>query len=274
MVLPVVACPDGTPSDAVTARWAAREALLRRAPLVLLGVAPAGSTSGREDGLPARLRLLATDLPRSFPGVSVTVRTAAGPPGPVLVAASAETDLLVLAAGPPEQPAGAAPGAVTAAAATVAARAHCPVALLRVHLPQGVVPPFDIVLGSVDGRIDAVTAEFAFRLADERGARLAVESPGTAGSDGAGPANGDEDDLDGLDGLLNGMQEKFPSVRVARRPGTGDPEEQLLRAAQQASVLVLGVERGRRGAAAPAAPGLQRILDLAPGPVALVPHDA
>ncbi|WP_033256254.1 universal stress protein [Kitasatospora phosalacinea] len=138
MTQKIVSGYDGSPQARAAARWAAAEAERRGAELTLLRVWPWLGTADPEGpgADPAQqaehedLEALAADVLAAHPDLTVTTQAAAGDPADLLVAAAAAYDLAVLGSR--------APGAVAdllgnSVALSVAARAACPVALVREH---------------------------------------------------------------------------------------------------------------------------------------------
>ncbi|GLW69602.1 hypothetical protein Kpho02_19010 [Kitasatospora phosalacinea] len=146
MTQKIVSGYDGSPQSRAAARWAAAEAERRGAELTLLRVWPWLGAADPEG--PAAdpvqqaehddLESLAADVLAAHPDLVVTTQAAAGDAADMLVAATADYDLAVLGSR--------APGAVAdllgnSVALAVAARAACPVALVREHPADRDAPP-------------------------------------------------------------------------------------------------------------------------------------
>ncbi|WP_282203856.1 universal stress protein [Kitasatospora fiedleri] len=129
---------DGSPQSRAAVEWAAAEAVRREAELTLLRVWHWLGTAGPEgpDAAPLQqaehddLETLAADLLAAHPELSVCTQAAAGDPTDALLELAAGYDLVVLGSH--------GPGALadmlgTSVALSVAARAACPVVLVREH---------------------------------------------------------------------------------------------------------------------------------------------
>ncbi|WP_405917931.1 universal stress protein [Streptomyces sp. NBC_00728] len=137
---------------------------------------------------------------------------------------------------------------------TVAARAHCPVIVLRgSHDNQGGTGRRGpVVLGVGDPSHGSAAAVFAFREAAERGVPLEAvrawrwPSRETAGHPPAAgePARPHEREaVEILDKALNGTAAEFPAVVVHRSTTEGAARTALLDASADAGLLVVGVRR-------------------------------
>ncbi|MET8135200.1 MULTISPECIES: universal stress protein [unclassified Streptomyces] len=137
---------------------------------------------------------------------------------------------------------------------TVAARAHCPVIVLRgSHDNQARDSRYRrVVLGVGDPAHGSAAARFAFREAAERGVALeavrawrwpaheSVDHPLMAGE----PARLHEQRaVEVLDKALSGAAEEYPAVDVRRRTVEGTARTVLLDASTEADLLVVGVRR-------------------------------
>ncbi|MFF4341696.1 universal stress protein [Kitasatospora sp. NPDC001540] len=138
MTQKIVSGYDGSPQSRAAARWAAAEAERRGAELTLLRVwpwlGPADPEGPAADPVQQAehedLEALAADVLAAHPDLVVTTQAAAGDAADMLVEAAAHYDLAVLGSQ--------GPGAVAdllgnSVALAVAARAACPVVLVREH---------------------------------------------------------------------------------------------------------------------------------------------
>ncbi|WP_406068400.1 universal stress protein [Micromonospora sp. NBC_01638] len=155
---PVVVGVDGSPSSLVAAEHAARAALLRSRPLLLVHgyLHPLGygvPLNPYDVGVPVpsdeALKMLertAADLAGRWPGLVVEVRQVAGGPGITMIEESRRAELVVVGSRGLGGFAGLLLGSV---GAQVAAHAHCPVLVVR---PEEQPIPVDApVLVGVDG---------------------------------------------------------------------------------------------------------------------------
>ncbi|MFD7729457.1 universal stress protein [Kitasatospora phosalacinea] len=186
----IVSGYDGSPQARAAARWAAAEAERRGAELTLLRVWPWLGTADPEgqDADPVQqaehedLQALAADVLAAHPGLAVTTQAAAGNPADLLVAAAAGYDLAVLGSR--------APGAFAellgnSVALAVAARAACPVALVREHpadrdAPLGAAPDTLLAAAAVPDAAAATTVTTATTATTVSAPPAAVSAPPAA----------------------------------------------------------------------------------------------
>ncbi|MEU8423906.1 universal stress protein [Micromonospora sp. NPDC048835] len=155
---PVVVGVDGSPSSLVAAEHAARAALLRSRPLLVVHgyLHPFGSgvpLNPYEFGTPVpsaeaqdMVRRTAAELTERWPGLTVEVRQVGAGPGATLVEESRRADLVVVGSRGLGGFAGLLLGSV---GAQVAAHAHCPVLVVRPD--EQPIPVDSPVLVGVDG---------------------------------------------------------------------------------------------------------------------------
>jgi nucleotide-binding universal stress UspA family protein len=173
---PVVAGVDGSPSSLVAAEHAARAALLRSRPLLLVHgyLHPSGygvPLNPYDLGVPVppeeaqqMLERTATELTGRWPGLTVEVRQVAGGPGITMIEESRRAELVVVGSRGRGGFTGLLLGSV---GAQVAAHAHCPVLVVRPD--EQPIPVDGPVLVGVDG---SESARLAIRLgADEAALR-------------------------------------------------------------------------------------------------------
>lgn len=259
--LPVVAGVDGSESALAAARWAADEAARKRVPLRLVSVVHVPVASGYVgdaglsvdllDGLQAEsLRMLdeaRSTLVTRQPDLDVTTAVLVGPPIPALVEESGAARLVVVGS---RGMGGFRGMLVGSTAVALASRGQCPVAVIR-----GGGREDGPVLVGVDGSpaSDAAVA-LAFEEASLRRAELvALHTWLEHASDPAylaavEPAlNWDRLSERGMESLaerLAGCAERYPDVTVTRRVTRGRPIVNLLAAAADAQLLLVG-SRGR-----------------------------
>ena len=255
----VVAVADADPTDDAV-EWAAAEAAARAAPLVVVHVVrttpmwdagvlvplPVGcwavQPSGRE------VLAVAVERARAVAAEVVpTGRLLCGAPVRALLEQSRDAGLLVLGGS------GAAVCRCSAwsLSARVAARASCPVAVVRSRprVRTGAARP-RVVVGVGTARCAPATLEFAFRAAGRRGVPLlAVHAwDGDAPADLEGvcgpPSLGEAAAGDALDRTLGPWRRRFPEIPVEPRLVRADPVTALLAESAGAALVVVG-SRGR-----------------------------
>ncbi|WP_245863004.1 universal stress protein [Streptomyces thermovulgaris] len=274
----VTAGVDGSRAGQDAAAWAAREARRRKLPLRLLH---AGT-----DSVPERA---AEELACAYPQVEITVIRARSPAAKALLTASSGTGLLVLGTRGFTGFAGFPVGSVALAAA---ARASCPVVLVRSGerpederdavpgTPPDEAPYLPVVLGVDLERPAGALVGQAFCTAAVRPAPLHVVHTWTPlcpdrGAP-AGPAccaetAAEEDTRRHLLAVwLRPWRRRFPGTAVETEVVPGRPVQQLLRTCARAGLLVVGRRSGSgRGLGEVA----HSLIHHATCPVAVVPYD-
>jgi nucleotide-binding universal stress UspA family protein len=257
----VVAVADIDPVDDAV-EWAAAEAAARATRLVVVHVVapvPVWDVGG--------LALLTVELPDDGPAAGEVLASAVrragavagelavsgellcGTPAGALVARSRGAGLLVLGGRGTDVRA----RRTGALAGKVAARAHCPVAVVRSR-PRGPAGPAGprVVVGVDPAHCAPDPVEFAFRSSARRGVPLvavhAWDTDAPADLEGAcGPAEAGEAKVrDDLDRVLGPWRRRFVDVPVEAHLLRGDPVAALLAASRGAALVVVG-SRGRRG---------------------------
>lgn len=252
---------DGSDSALEAARWAADEAVRKRVPLRLVScvhvpvtstyVGDVGLGFGLTEDLRAESERLLEQVRAALvarqPDLNVATAELFGPPIPALVEESNAARLMVVGS----RGLGGFRGMlVGSTAVALASRGHCPVAVIRGD-GRGGGP---VVVG-VDGSPTSDAAvELAFEEASLRGAELvAVHTWLEHTSDAAHLAamesriGGDAVSTRGMQELaerLTPWAEKYPDVTVVRRVVSGRPIVNLLAAAADAQLLLVG-SRGR-----------------------------
>lgn len=266
----VVAGIDGSPAAETAIRWAAAEAASRGTGLRLVHAfvwpefrVPLGPTA-----VAPGLRAVAdsivqesVELARTVePGIEVVGSRSDGFPSPVLMAASADADVLVIGS----RGLGIALGALVGSTGLdLAANAHCPVVVVR---PGHVIDAGDYVVVGYDGSAPgSVALDFGLDHARRHGLRVQVVA--------VHPAFGEQYRVDPKD----------LDDDVRRRPGgqdaelvhaDGQPAEELLRQSADARLIVLG-SRGRGGFTGMMLGSVsQTVLHQSDCPVAIVPAAA
>jgi len=263
----VAAGLDGSPESLAAVEWAAREALLRGAELMIVHAGDQTPYEYVPLGRPADMLLqVQADLMDRHTGLTVAVHQVPGPSAAALSAAADEAELLVLGTRGPGRAAGFLLGSVARA---VVAHAGRPVVLVRagdgatdpVGTASGTTACHDVVVG-IDLRDphDTVLA-FAFEAASRRAAALRVVQGRNAPAHSAAVA------------ALRPWREKFPDVEVIEQSVIGTAGSHLADASRDASLVVLG-RRGRAASVGPQiGPVTHALLRHAKAPVVVVPHD-
>ncbi|MFH9826361.1 universal stress protein [Streptomyces bobili] len=289
MELPLVVGVDGSDSSLAAVEWAVDEAARHRLPLRLVyaslweryeGVAPSGGVE------PASEEVLADDLVgsaaerarRRNPEVKVSAEVVPQEAASALLSEGHNASALVTGSRGRGQLTGLLLGSVSLA---VAARAHCPVIVVRGDKAGLAGTHERILLGAGDSATDGEAVRFAFREAEARGCTLDVvrawrcpahdtaDHPLLAGE----PAHYHEEQASAaLDALLHDPMADHPGVRVRRHTVEGAARKVLLDRSAAADLLVIGAQR-RHGTF-----GLQlgrvahTLLHHAECPVAIVPQ--
>ncbi|WP_282692505.1 universal stress protein [Streptomyces sp. CC208A] len=281
---------DGSAESLAAADWAAEEALRRAVPLRLLRawdtdddprtrvVDPATAREWGERALDAARRRLSN----RHPGLRIETAGVTEDPVEALCAAAGEADVLVLGSRGLGVLSGFLAGSVSLA---VLARVQRPVVLVR---PQGRPAPGedrpagDVVVGlDVSEAGDEVLA-YAFAAADRYGCGLRVlhswSVPVFYGAEPSGylpmiMTQTDREARLALDAALEPWAEKYPDVPLVRECRQGRPAKDLVEAARDARLLVVGrrIRRARIGTHIGAV--THAVVHHATTPVAVVPHD-
>jgi len=286
---PIVVGVDGSAVATEAVRWAAREAVRRDLPLVIvhvcalvpIGTPYAGPFIGyksvvAEEGMRwlAAAKETATE---AAPPVRVSTELTNGWAAEHLIGRSASVDLVVLGSRGLGGFTGLLAGSV---AVQVAAHGHCPLVVVRGADPQTPPRPDGPIVVGVDGSPAGEAAiPFAFEAADARGVPLVAVHTWT---DQAIPIGWQstlatnwktirEEHRKLLDERLAPFQARYPEVAVQPDVAVDGPARRLLDHARTAQLVVVGT-RGRGGFR-----GLllgstsQALIQHAPCPVAVVP---
>ncbi|WP_085212704.1 universal stress protein [Streptomyces sp. Amel2xC10] len=281
---------DGSPESLAAARWAADEADQRRLGLrllhawPLLAPEPARAPAEVDQNYWAK-RLVHTaqaELQARRPGLTVVGSLVAEDAQEALLRAAAESEMLVLGSRGLETVESYFLGDVSM---PVAARAERPVVLVRAepaedgHRPAPPSGPVVVAL-KLNGPGDELL-DFAFRSAAARGLPLLAVHGRSVPFHARMPWGTDHhvtEELtkkadDELGKVLRPWREKFPQVEVADGVRLTSPARAVVRAADDASLLVVGRRAHRRGVAPHLGPVAHAALHHGRCPVAVVPHD-
>ncbi|MEU8524086.1 universal stress protein [Streptomyces sp. NPDC048629] len=275
---------DGTGQANAAAEWAAEEAVLRGTGVHLVyvremppgAVLPPGPWESEDAWAEEMTARVAGALRKRHPGLSVTTRLLPTGPVPGLVAASQESELLVLGSRALGSVAGYLLGSV---GLTVAGAVERPVVLVRAG--SGATAPRGPVVVGTDVRrpVDAVLG-FAFEEAARRGSLIHVvyaEQLPLFG--GLGPAMVPDIRLTvapeierSMEELLNPWRAKYPDVGAAARVVVGSAGVELVQAAGDAALVVVGRRTRHSALGGHIGSVAHAVLHHSPVPVALVPH--
>ncbi|MFF1511256.1 universal stress protein [Streptomyces sp. NPDC058326] len=283
----IVVGVDGTDQAQAAAEWAADEAVLRGAGVHLVhvrepwpdSVTPfAAARESAESWAEELLARTAERLRERQPDVPVTTRLLDSGPVPALVAAGEKGDLLVLGSRALGGVAGYLVGSV---GLTVAGAVERPVVLVRAS--DGTGAQGAVTVG-IDARhrhpADAVM-DFAFEEAARRRAEVNVvyaqELPLYAG---LGPAMVPDvraavapEVERSLDDLLEPWRAKYPEVTAVPRVVLGSAGAELVRAAADSALVVVGRRTRRSTLGAHIGSVAHAVLHHSRAPVVLVPHE-
>ena len=287
-VKPLVAAADGSDESLQAIEWAAREAVLRSAPLRIVAAASrpprlldllaqpdsdyvAGLIREESDRALAAAAARAAEV---APGLQVDTVPLAGLPAQAVTESGSGASMLVLGAHGTGALGSIALGSVSWYAA---AHASCPVVIVRgetvaVHREIG------IGIGDLDASAEPLT--FAFEEASLRQAGLIavhawhipLAAISRAGSPSPVPdlAATAAEAARRLAGLLDKWRKKYPDVPVSQYVVRDRPSWVLVGLSIRTDLLVIG-----RHASQPGLPGpgsvAHAVLNRAPGPVAVVP---
>ncbi|MEV6719479.1 universal stress protein [Streptomyces xanthochromogenes] len=272
---------DGSAESLDAADWAAREALRRGLPLLLLhaGDEPESHTGLPELDAPAdrtghALDRAARALAFAHPGLEISRRQVAGPPVAALLDAAASCETVVLGSRGFTGFAGFLVGSVALA---VAAGATRPVVLVRAgertedeHWDSAAGPYRPVVLGiDLDHPCDELI-EYAFEAAAARRAPLHVLHTWAFPLAPSGSAvDPEEEQLHHLAATLNPWRHKYADTEVTERTIHGRAAHHLLMASTKASLLIVG----RRIPSGPRlGPVAHSVIHHSLCPVAVVAH--
>jgi nucleotide-binding universal stress UspA family protein len=271
----IVAATDGSGESLRAVEWAAREAILRAAPLRIVSAARQPPAMTALQIRPDRdhvadfirserdlaLHIAASRAALVAPGLVIVTDPIAGPPAQAVTESGSGASMLVLGSR--------GVGAFTAltlgsVSRYAAAHAACPVVVVRDLLPvaSGLV---GVGIGDLDDCAGPLT--FAFEEASLRNAAvLAIHArPGPAPEGLAAAAVGTR-----LAELMESWANKYPGIPVSQQIMPGHPARALIGLSARADLVVMGRHGGHPG---PHGPGPVRhaVLSHAHGPIALVP---
>jgi nucleotide-binding universal stress UspA family protein len=274
---PVIAGTDGSPESLRAVEWAAREAVLREAPLRIVAVpvlpprmtatpATPGTVSYVvEQAMSQALAAAAQQAAALEPDLAIETRLLAGAPAEVLTEAGRDASMLVLGC----RGAGGFSAIILGSVSRyVATHAPVPVVVAR---EETTAADREIVVGVRDPAQPGAALGFGFEEAALRKARLlAVHAwswPVPGHTDAPAEENGR------LESAVSSWQEKFPDVEARWEVVHAHPGRLLAGSSARADLVVLG----RHAPGGPHTPGARSVthavLGHANGPVVSVPGD-
>ncbi len=288
MPLPLVVGTDGSDAALRAVDWAADEAALRGAPLRIVYASllahyeevVSSVRTSRASGSVFTQHIVASAserCERRHPDVAVSADILAEDPAEGLLGEGSNALAIVVGNRGRGELAALLLGSVSL---SVAARAQCPVIVVRSDEAKPDNGDRWIALGVGDRGTAKETVDFAFTEAALRGARVAAvhawrspTPPADTGQVDDARQVAQREAEAWMDEALRDATAKHPEVRVRREVVEGHARESLLDAARSAELLVVGARR-RSGAF-----GLQlglvnhAMLHHSPCPVAVVPHE-
>lgn len=283
-IKPIVVGADGSAPSLRAVDWAAREAVLRDAPLRIVSacaLARRPDWHTPPDALGRRIREAAEKALEDAAGIAdlaahtltIDTRLVVGEPAPVLAEAAREASMLVVGAHGSGGFAATAAGSVSRHAAT---HAPCPVVIYR---DEPVPARGQIAVGIRDLDDAAALLGFAFEEASYRGAHLVAVSawywrrPAGVPEAAVSPGQVSSEALIRLSRLLEPWREKYPEVEVGEEIRHAHTGRALAEITASADLLVLGRHRGDLAITDSHLGSVTKtVLDHSRGPVAVVPE--
>ncbi|WP_405682448.1 universal stress protein [Streptomyces sp. NBC_00057] len=282
---------DGSAESVAAAHWAAREALLRSAPLHLVHAEewfsplsiPAARSDLRRQWAQALLREASKELLEKHPQLDISTESFDGQPADSLASTTATAGMVVLGS----RGLGTLRGFVLGSVGMAVIHAmEQPVVLVRATedaLPHGQECHLDrdMVVGiDISRPCDALLA-FAFDEASRRACTLrALHSWMAPPLAGSGSAYNPEvhaqiaQSMDtGLDAMLKPWRDMYPAVSLDAQVEVGHASEQILEAGSEAGLIVVGRRIRQSSLGAHIGPITHAILHHSTAPVAVVAHE-
>jgi nucleotide-binding universal stress UspA family protein len=278
----VVVGVDPSENAMRAAEWAAAEALIRDAPLLLvhaLHVPDVSALEPSEYALRARAdgEVLASRVAAAtqthFPGVRLRTEVSYLAPAHVLTELSRHAALVVTGTRGHGGFAGMLVGSVSR---RLAVHAHCPLVVVRGDQPAETLN--EVVLGVEPGQ-DATAIRYAFAAADRYDAVLhavRVWHPHAVYSSVAGGyceelSQTRSDEIGTVHKLLEPFAADYPAVKVEVSAGRGNTVPVLIEAARGVRLLVIGAHRHRGPLSVGAGYVVDGLIAHSPTPVSVVP---
>ncbi|SEE18136.1 MULTISPECIES: universal stress protein [unclassified Streptomyces] len=282
--LPVIAAVDGSSHSMDALDWAAREAVARKLPLLIVHVRQLARRTDQEVQEREAGELLASAVRRvagTAPGLRPTTLAPLDFPSAALVSLSRDASLVVLGS---RGLGGFRSLMLGSNSLATASMAKCPVVIVHEGRDDeeadggtGEVFP-DIVAGVAADESSEGVLDFAFETAAAHpGARLRIVHGWTMFSSmlSGGPVfdrNAASDAAErSLAELTAGWRAAYPQVEVMKEPVNGSATRTLVTASATASLTVIGRRRGGESLGLGLSPVAHTTLTHAMGPVAVVP---
>ncbi|MFF2963745.1 universal stress protein [Streptomyces sp. NPDC057963] len=280
--LPVIAAVDGSSHSREALDWAAREAVRRGLPLVIVHARTPTRRTVQETQLRGAEELLTQSVRRVCeiaPDLHPTTLAPLDFPAAALTSLSRDASLVVVGS---RGLGGFRSLMLGSNSLATASMAKCPVVVIHGGPSEedgGAAEAYpDIVAGVAADESSEAVLDFAFATAATRpGARLRIVHGWTMFSSmlSGGPVF-DRDAAAGaaertLAELTAGRQEKYPQVEVVREPVGGSASRTLVMASATAALTVIGRRKGGESLGLGLSPVAQTTLTHALGPVAVVP---
>lgn len=281
--LPVIAAVDGSTHSLEALDWAAREAVARALPLLIVHVRQLDRRADQAAQEREAGELLASAVrraERTAPGVRSTTLAPLDFPSAALVSLSRDASLVVLGS---RGLGGFRSLMLGSNSLATASMAKCPVVVVHggrdSEEPGGADEVFpDIVAGVAADESSEGVLDFAFETAAAHpGARLRIVHGWTMFSSmlSGGPVfdrNAAADAAErSLAELTAGRRAAYPQVEVMKEPVNGTAARTLVTASATASLTVIGRRRGGESLGLGLSPVAHTTLTHAMGPVAVVP---
>jgi nucleotide-binding universal stress UspA family protein len=251
--------------------WAITEAGVRNCPLLIVHAnTESDVAAGAERSVQAMLSGLAVTASRRQSGVPVSASVADGSPVEALIELSADAELVVLGRRGAAETTSSMLGSVSQ---HVAARAHCPVAVVPESAAKTPDHALDerIVVGLSANRSGLRALEFALAEADARAVSVdALHAVRPDGSADDGVTEWEGDTVADFDAEVRKIIERHPNVPVQLRPVVEAPSVALTEASEHAQLLVLGSYHSDNPWAARLGPVPTELLGTSLCPVVLV----
>ncbi|WP_190197702.1 universal stress protein [Streptomyces djakartensis] len=289
MELPLVVGVDGSDGSLLAVDWAVDEAARHGLPLRLVhgslweryeGLTPSAGP-GRPTGQVMADHIVASAAERAGrrnPDVKVSTDVLPDDGADALLHAGNNATAVITGAQGRSELQGLLLGSVGLA---VAARAHCPVIVVRGDQAGLAGSHERILLGAGDSDTSEEAARFALREAEARGCRLEVirawrspahETAGTAALAGEPGREREEQARAELDALLREAVAEHPGVRVRRTTVEGPARKVLVHRSAAADLVILGARRRQGHFGLQLGRVAHTLLHHAGCPVAVVPQ--
>ncbi|MEU8698224.1 universal stress protein [Streptomyces sp. NPDC048680] len=282
--LPVIAGVDGSSPGREALDWAAREALVRGLPLVVVHAVRHTRRAGQEAQRREAEELLTESVRRVneiAPGLHPTTLAPLDFPAAALTSLGRAASMVVVGS---RGLGGFRSLMLGSNSLATASMARCPVVVVHGGQPardpeEEATEGFrDVVAGVAADESSESVLEFAFEAAASRpGARLRIVHGWTMFSSmlSGGPVFDRDAAADSaertLAELTAGRREEYPQVEVVKEPVNGSASHTLVAASATAALTVIGRRRGGESLGLGLSPVAQTTLTHARGPVAVVP---